>query len=289
MYIQFRADSASSYAVIKTASAAINQAHVLNNFPSPTKSTVVKLARNAAKRTLGESNDGQKEPFEWPAVQRLLIRFGASGQPLLPRLTSFIAALSMLTAARVNEILRLRICDVKVDASGDVRVQFTKRKGRNEFRDGQLILVARAPAHDPVCLVTQLRAWIAERVPLAGPDAPLFPTVPGRQAVSAAHLIPVLSPAMSYNKYRQSLATFLAPILGLSRTDFLARYGTHSARGGALTAAYQRGVPHEVRRRTAGWSAHSAMPLRYEQQSVDTQLSFSRAVMGVSLFGAQQS
>ncbi len=72
---------AKSFAVIKTASAAINQAHVLNLLASPTSHQLPSMVRKLARRRLGYEAKNVKAPFDWAVIGRLPLNLQELANP----------------------------------------------------------------------------------------------------------------------------------------------------------------------------------------------------------------
>ncbi len=81
MFLFQKLAEARSFAVIKTASAAINQAHVLNLLPSPTSHQLLGMVRKLAHRRLGSEAKNVKAPFDWAVIGRFATEFARGDQP----------------------------------------------------------------------------------------------------------------------------------------------------------------------------------------------------------------
>ncbi len=67
--------------------------------------------------------------------------------------------------------------------------------------------------------------------------------------------------------------------MGLSPTEFLSRYGSHSGRSGGASAASNAGIPLELWGQHGDWKSAAAQRC-YMQKDVVSILSVSRAAMG---------
>jgi hypothetical protein len=76
---------AKSYLVIKTASAAINHAHVLNLLANPTSHQIPGMVRKLAQRRIGSEAKNVKAPFDWAVIGRFATEFARVGQPQFDR------------------------------------------------------------------------------------------------------------------------------------------------------------------------------------------------------------
>ena len=131
------ARSASSYSVVKTASAAIFNAHKMAGYSEaeiPTKHQMCKSVREAAKRELGTQVKNRKDPVSLETLLAMVALLTPRGAPIW---AVSLAALAMTCFAGF-----LRYSDCSVILVGDVKFYdthmeiFIGKRKNDQFRKG---------------------------------------------------------------------------------------------------------------------------------------------------------
>jgi hypothetical protein len=270
-YLQHRLNSAKSFSVIKTASAAIAALHKVNLFPGrPTRGPLPSLIRECAMRVLGLAATRDKAPFPWEAVARLGLSYCTAASAPWCWVVGLMAVVCFAGFGRYSDIAQLLWQDVVFEPLF-VTIRFVKRK-HNVYKLKSQVRIARLVGRS-VCPYSLLQSWLARSG--GHPQAPVFLDF-------AAALPRLLTPGVpiSYGRYRACLSVGLGPLLSppLSPAAFLRRFGTQSARSGGASAASNAGIPFEVWGQHGGWRSRAAQ-LVYMACDVPTTLSTSLAIM----------
>jgi hypothetical protein len=271
MYLQHRLNSAKSFSVIKSASAAIAAVHKMNMFTCrPTRGPMVALVRECAKRTLGLAATRDKAPFPWEAVARLALNFCTADSAPWCWVVGLMAVVCFAGFGRYSDIAQLLWQDVVFEPLFVV-LRFAKRK-HNVYKLKSLVRIARLEGRT-VCPFSLLQRWFARSG--GAPSDPVFPCFGARAPWLITPGVPI-----SYDRYRTCLSVGLGPFLTppLSPVDFLRRFGTQSARSGGASAAANAGIPFEVWGQHGGWRSRASQ-LVYMACDVPATLSTTLAIM----------
>lgn len=273
LYLHSVAATATSYAAVKSASAAISTYHEMNGDASnPTKNLLCKMVRLAAKRRLGVEVKRRKAPLVPAEVERLVAGLAPAGAPLQDVMLAAFAATAFAGFLRYSDAVQLRVSDLRFGA-GYVELSLAKRKN-DQFRAGSV--VALAELGGDACPVAALRRLL--RVSGWGPDSLLFRAWDG-QAVRAGRPAVFKDRAVQYGQLHYQLTKRMAAILGVSHAAAKARFGTHSFRAGGATAAYAAGVDMTLLQAHGSWKTAAAMH-NYIDMPVEQRLGVSRALGG---------
>jgi integrase len=176
MFLFQKLAEAKSFAVIKTASAAINQAHVLNLLPSPTSHQLPGMVRKLARRRLGSEAKNVKAPFDWAVIGRFATEFARAGQPPVRQMLAVLAAVAFAGFCRPSEVLNLRWRHVEFC---DSHATITLERRKNMIYRESKVRISLQQA-SPCCPATLLRWWRDIRFGAHHPGRPVFPKFDGR-------------------------------------------------------------------------------------------------------------
>ena len=275
MFLQHVALSASTYAVVKTASAAIFSAHRMAGVREaeiPTADPMCKAVRQAAQRVLGGMVLNRKEPLLLEELQALASLVGSTGASQWD--------LTIAAMACVGWAGFLRFSDMSVIEVGDVMMHDTHMAlflctGKNDqFREGNVVLLARgATCACPVSLVQRL---LDSGVGARGPRTPLF-----QGSVARGSTRQLSGAAITYAQARYWLAKYMAGVMGITQQQALARFGTHSLRVGGASAVGDllaaEGISEQEFQQHGRWRSRDAM-LVYIEGSQAKRLRVSQAM-----------
>lgn len=273
LFLTLTAQGARSYAVVKTASAAIFAHHDLacaqNN---PTKHPLCKAVRAGCKRTIGVAVHNRKEPLSLETVTAAveLLLTGDTPPPHKVMLAAFTAT-CFAGFLRYDDAARLLTRDVRFFP--DHAVLFLEKRKNDQVRSGNLVYLARGTS--AACPVALLDRHIKGAA--LAPAAPLFQGFDGQAARRGGYATLNGAPISYQQAHYQVLAT-VAKVLGVTHGAAQAAYGLHSLRSGGATAAAQSELLEErLFQAHGGWRSREAM-LPYLQESVSSKLSVSAAL-----------
>jgi hypothetical protein len=250
LYLTHLAESAETFSVLKNASAAIRQCHVLCQLPSPTDGIHTVLVKNAAKRKLSVRVKNVKAPW----TREHLVTFCAemcsplSSAPMW--ITGLLAFACFATFGRFDCLARLQWRDVTFEE--EQMVVFIEKRKNDQFRHGSQVVIPAVP-EESTCVVDLFDTW-HRRSPNNLPEDYVFLDFP-LTATSNALDAPVhMGMPIKYAKYRKALSQWMAPHVGAANAnDFLRQFGTKSGRAGGATAARGAGVPMDSLKAHGGW------------------------------------
>ena len=274
LYLQHRLQSAKSYAVIKTASAAIAQMHTANQFPSPTLDVLPKLIRKAARRQLGDDVQNVKAPFEWSDLGAFVNRSCRQDQPRVRWIIALLTALMFAGFTRPAECQKLNWSDVELCGT-----HATLRLGRRKNKVYRESRVRISRVAGPCCPASLLQAWHIMRDGAYNPDRPVFPGFDGRAVQRGNERgCSLWDSHITSNQHRHYLAKWFAPSLRLTEAEFLTKFGLKSGHSDGATAAGAANIPFEVWGAHGGWQTREAQ-MRYMEVKLDQALSVSATVL----------
>lgn len=274
LYLFHRLGPARSFAVIKTASAAIAQMHTANNLPSPCGGLLPRLVRKVARRRLGEDVRNVKAPFRWVDLRDFAVHSCTVGQPAVRWIIALLAAISFAGFARPSEPTLLQWKHVEFSSS-HVTLTFPRRKNR-VYRESKVRIAFTGRIGCPTGL---LRTWCSLRGGGRATEDFVFPGFDGRAVQRGAEASACLHPRpITYGQFRHYLSKWLAPRLNLTQQAFLEKFGMKSGRSGGASAAAGANIPFEVWGAQGGWQSREAQ-LRYMEIDLEQALSVSRAVL----------
>ena len=270
-----------SYAVVKSASAAIHTAHELAGFSesdSPTKHPLVKRLRRAAKKRIGIRAVHRKDPIDQTLLlQAVQLYIPHSGTPDCRRLVATMVAVAFSGFLRYADFSAI-FADQVTFFESHMEIFLDSRKN-DQFRQGHVIPIARG--HTDACPVHLTEEWIRIRG-LAGKHLPLFPAWDNRQSAArgsspALHSIEFqANRPIPYHLARSEILSLIAKVLGCSFDDIRTRFGAHSLRSGGATAAATR-VEERLFQRQGGWRSQSAM-YNYIEDPLEQRLLVTQAL-----------
>jgi integrase len=248
------AETAESYAVVKTASAAIATQHEVAGFDSqPTKHPLCKAVRKAAKKAIGLRVQHRKEPLPAADVVSMVAALAPPGTPLLELMLALYASLCFAGFLRFSDAVRLRVRDIQFNTEGYVQLTLGQRKN-DQFREGTTIKLA--PGNTAACPVGLLRRFISESGWAA--DSLLFRKWDGHKARAGKPVV-FMEEAVSYQQMHYHITKRLAAHFGVSEAQTQQQFGLHSLRSGGATAAFQAGVDPKLLQAHGGWRSEQVM------------------------------
>jgi hypothetical protein len=274
MFLTVVAKRAQSYAVVKSASAAIFTHHELAGVAvSPTKHVWCKAVRSAAKREIGLAVKNRKEPLTLEVLVCLVSLLTGPCGALHELMLATYIMVCFAGFLRYDDAQRLLVKDVKLYE--DRAELFLCQRKNDQFRQGSVVVLA-AGVSD-ACPVRLLRRFLAEAK--WAPELPLFRDYNGHQARSTRRLGPVdfKLEAVAYAKMRTLVLRYVGKVLGLPAADVQERFGLHSLRSGGATAVAAVGVEERLFQAHGGWRSREAM-LPYLKESLPNRLAVSAAL-----------
>jgi hypothetical protein len=276
LFLYLRLSGASSYSLVRTASAAINYMHEINLHPSPTKGRLPALVRKLAKRRLGLDPKNVKAPFKWSDIGTFVQKFCRPGTPPVRHMFAVLAAVTFAGFCRPGEPIRLLWRNVGFTAT-HVTLDLLRRKNRI-YRETKVRIGFNPSA--ACCPASLLQRWSAIRFGDTHPDSPVFPTFNGRLMGRGEDRVVLSDSAcLSDRQMRLWLAKWLAPHMGLTEKEFQQKFGMKSFRSGGASAAGAANIPFEIWGSHGGWQTREAQ-LRYMEIDLAQALSVSTTVTG---------
>ena len=163
---------AKTYSVIKTASAAINQAHVANLLASPTDHQLPSMVRKVAKRQLGSEAKNVKSHFDWAVIAKFATEFARDGQPPVRQMLAVLAAVAFAGFCRPDEVTQLRWRHVVFSHTHATITNRIYRESR--------VRIAGNPCH-PNCPASLPKWWSGIRMGAKFQERPIFPAFDGNK------------------------------------------------------------------------------------------------------------
>ena len=277
LYLQHVLDRANSYAVIKSASAAIAFMQKVNLFDHlPTRSPLACMVRNAAARQFGLAPKAGKAPFKWADITRFAVAYchAPASVPYCHLVIVTFCVISFGAMCRHSDLFWVTAKDVLFGPEDQyVTIKFGKRKN-DQYRKGSTVKIS--AIQGSVCPVRLLRNLI--RLSGVNPDTPVFQGFNGRLVRKNAYRTQPSGSGLKYDQYMRYLSLWFGSILDLSPMDFRAHYGAQSGRSGGASAAANAGVRQELWGAHGNWREWDSQQ-RYMEVSHDLSLSVSRAIM----------
>lgn len=239
--------SANTFSVIKTASAAISAFHDIAGRSSPCVDRLASRVREAVHRILAAPAK-KKKPLSIGNVVSIVDRFAPTVCALDDLYLATAVSFGFFGFFRFSDLACIRLEWVRV-FSTHLEVFLEKRKN-DQFREGHWIVLCAKPGAS-VCPVALFKRYVA-RASLSG-NAFIFPK--------------------AYQPFYSQFKAALEAI-GLDAT----KYGTQSMRSGGATLAAELGVPDRIWREHGGWKSEKAAN-GYIQTSVSTKLSLTAAML----------
>ena len=273
LYLESRTESAKSFAVIKTASAAIAQMHSINLHPAePTKGALASMIRKAAARDLGLAPHNLKSPWTWAQVRDFTATYCTPTGAEFTFITALAAATLFVCACRFDDAHALRWANLDASRPGFLVITFAKRK-EDQFRKGSSVTIPDDPLLEPN-LPAVFRRWKLILRP-ESESALVFPSFSLAMAKQGISSLQLTTP-LNYDVFSNALALWMGELMGLSPEEFKHRFGTRSGRAGGTTAALAAGVPEPLIRKHGDW--RSAAMYRYMEPDAITEATVARAI-----------
>ncbi|KAK3246759.1 hypothetical protein CYMTET_43721 [Cymbomonas tetramitiformis] len=279
MYLQYIANAARTFSVVKTASAMVFTAHDLALVPAdrnPTSHRLVAAVREAAHRRLGDRRLNRKEPLEFAFVQsgaRCWLMLGGVTRQMFATL-----GLDMWTGFwRYDCAEKVRLRDMKFCETH--MTTFLEKRKTDKYRYGQLVEVARAAEGQPLCPVEVSQRWVDTQIARGvQPDEPLFQQIDGRRFQRDPSADCLTGKRLDYPQLRRYLFRMLGEASGLDPDALRQLYGTQSLRsGGATAVAAADQVTDFEFNQYGGWSS-SAAAATYKATNLNRRLAVSRSM-----------
>lgn len=261
MYLHEVAAGAASYSVVKTASAAIYNAHRLACYDEdkiPTNHPFCKAVREAAKRELGTRATNRKEPLALGDLLALVQYLAPPGAPIWAVSLAAYAMTCFAAFLRYDDASGILVGDVKF-YSDRMEIFLEKRKN-DQHREGNVVFVVRGKTL--ACPVS-----LCERLIKVGglqSSAPLFQGFDGRRAASkAAASVGLNGKPITYDQAHYQVLKSVGKVLGISLEAAKKMFGLHSLRGGGASEVAsvlaKEGIAEHVFQAHGGWASREAM------------------------------
>lgn len=279
MYLQYIANAARTFSVVKTASAMVFTAHDLALVPAdrnPTSHRLVAAVREAAHRRLGDRRLNRKEPLEFAFVQsgaRCWLMLGGVTRQMFATL-----GLAMWTGFwRYDCAEKVRLRDMKFCETH--MTTFLEKRKTDKYRYGQLVEVARAAEGQPLCPVEVCQRWVDTQIARGvQPDGPLFQQIDGRRFQRDPSADCLTGKRLDYPQLRRYLFRMLGEASGLDPDALRQLFGTQSLRSGGATAVAEADQVTDFEfNQYGGWSS-SAAAATYKASSLNRRLAVSRSM-----------
>ena len=276
LYMQQVADSANSYATVKSASAAIAFFQKINLYTHmPTHAPEVTMVRRAAMRKFGLAPHSRKAPFKWEQIVLFATAYGIQPQGYCHSVVTTMCVIKFGAMCRFSDVSRLFWRNVRfVDDMRSFTLTFERRKNA-QFRQGNKVTVS-AASHGQVCPVQMLLGL--RRLTLTHMDNPVFCGFNGRLVAARPGDTQPYPTAIAYEQYMRYLSSWFSGVLGISPAEFRSQYGSHSCRSGGASAAANAGVSVEAWGQHGDWASFQSQR-GYMALDEERILSVSRAIM----------
>ena len=280
MYLAHVAGGAESYSVVKTASAAIYNAHRMAGYTDhciPTKHQFCKVVRESAKRELGLRVKNRKAPLALGDLIALVGYLAPMGAPVWCVSLAAMAMTCFAAFLRYDDASKVLVGDVKFYP--DRMEIFLEKRKNDQFREGDVIFVVRGKS--VACPVALCERLVREGRLL--PIQPLFQGFDGRKAASKQgfHLVPLNGQPITYDQAHYQILKYVAKVVGVSVEDAKRTFGLHSLRGGGATEVAavlaKAGIAEHAFQAHGGWASREAM-LVYITRFMPAKLDVTRAM-----------
>ncbi|XP_041466301.1 uncharacterized protein LOC121416849 [Lytechinus variegatus] len=263
LYVQHLAKSSASISPIDTAIYSIRWAHTLADIsPSPTDSSIVKLAVEGSRRSLAKPKS-PKEPVSSSDLAQLVADKGGQDASAFDLRLLFICLVAFAGMLRCDELISVRMRDLSF--FHDHMALYVPRRKNDKYRQGHTVFIARSG--NPTCPVAMSERYIAM---LGISDKPSHPLVCGFKRTKRHGLKPTSKP-LSYTTVRDII------VKGLSSYKDPSTLGTHSLRAGGASEAASSFVNERCIARQGGWKSTSSKDM-YIKDSISSKLSVTRAM-----------
>ena len=237
------------------AAASIKWAHSLAGLPSPTDSSMAKMALQGFKR-LNSTPTVRKDPITPDILAKLHTKHGHSSATLADLRILFVCFISYAGFLRFDDIKNINRNDCKITPD---RLTIHLRKSKtDQFRQGTEVVIART--FKPTCPVL-----VAERyfTTLGDPDDSPLPVL--RRLVASKKGLRPSTYSLSYTRTREIVLDALRTIV-----PSVATYGLHSLRSGGASAAFNANVPPFLISKQGRWKTESARNVYFQLDEEST-------------------
>ena len=249
-------------AVVDTAVYSIRWAHKLAGLTSPVDHPVVVSAAEGARRKLARPVQ-PKEPISEQMLLKIVGHYNKPSASLLTLRFLFILLIGYAGLFRINEILKIRPCDIKLSDS-HLSIFISGRKN-DQHRDGHTSIIARSGKITcPVSITEKIMSLLPST--RKSQLAPIVRRVVNSKKREKFHEYA----GICYSTALDSMRKFLAPLVGEVK-----EFATHSMKsGGASNEGFKSADP-ELKDRHAGWKNPSTK-LRYQKRSTEELLEITK-------------
>lgn len=264
LYLQSLMDTANSASTIDSAFYAIQWAHSLAGFDSPTRHPVVVAVRDAASRFFGRHRNNRKMPLTAAHLQNLVIHSDLNNLLCLRNVCVFVLAFAGFF--RIEEVLNIKRNNIRfIDNGIIITVESSKT---DQLRLGDEVVISRLTGSQS-CPVSILETYLG----LAHIDSfseeflfrPISKTGTGHRLVGS-------NKPISYSTIREAFKSCFKSIVPDIRT-----FSTHSLRAGGATAAANAGIGDRVFQRHGRWKSASAKD-GYVMDNISSRASVSKSL-----------
>ena len=278
MYLQFVANAAKTFSVVKTASGMIYRFHEMALVPldqNPTGHRLVAAVREAAHRRLGDQRRRRKDPLEFDFVLRGSACWIALGG-VTRQMFATLAVVMWTGFFRYDCAEKLRMMDVRFFETHCSF--FLEERKTDKYRFGQVVEVVRAPGGQR-CPVDLQQRWVDTQLGRGVlPHEPLFQQVDGRRFARDQMADCLTGKPLDYQQLRRYLFRMLGEAEGVDPDGLRELYGTQSLRSGGATAVAEADQVSDFEfNQYGGWSS-SAASATYKASSLDRRLAVSRSM-----------
>ena len=263
LFFQHLADTASVSAVNSTFYA-INWAHVISGFISPTQDQFVVMVKAGIIRRLSLGHPNRKEPLDIQHLKNLGASLDYSD---LTQLRNYVMCVIAFAAfIRSSEVINLRRNDIEFEFN-HISIYIRKSK-TDQLRDGATVLLNELKDVS-ICPVRLIKRYLEVTNISPASSEYLFRPISGRG--NNKRLVTVNKP-ISYTTYREAFKKLFKDIV-----PDVSRYSTHSMRAGGATLAINAGVSERQLQRHGRWKSITAKNM-YVKDSLTTRLYVSSSM-----------
>ena len=263
LYLQHLIDTTHSQSAVDSAIYAIQWAHTMAAFPSPTNSPIIHAIREAAKRLVGTRPVNKKEPISAGMIRKLVINSNFDNLLELRNVCIFILAYAGFF--RIQEVLHIKYGDIHFN-SGYVVINVDVSK-TDQLRKGNEVVIS-VGSGEKTCPVKILRRYLTEveRYPVQS-DHFVFRAL---SKCKSGHKLVAINRPVSYSTIREYFKVNFKDIV-----PDISLFSTHSLRAGGASAAANAGVPDRLFQRHGRWRSVSAKN-GYVDDSLGSRLTVSK-------------
>ena len=246
LYLLYRIQQGSTYAVCKGAFYGVKHIHNLYMQPDPTDEILVVSMLEASKR-LDVHVIAKKEPITIDILHKLYATIIKARGTLNDYRVMCFCVLGFSGFLRYEETAALRVCDFTFETT-HMKI-FVEKSKTDQYRDGKWLFIANGDTE--LCPIKILREYLDKcGITDLSADEFLFRAIAKGKGYEKLRKT---NKALSYTRVREILLAGLREI-GVDTKSF----GTHSLRSGGATEAANAGIPDRLFKKHGRWRSEGA-------------------------------